>query len=106
MYTVTIQPSGVELSVEDGESVAVAAWRQGYTWPTTCWGQAQCTICWVTVLEGAGQLSTPTAEEDEALASTLAPQLFADDVRLACRVLVAGDGVVLQKKGVRAAADS
>jgi 2Fe-2S ferredoxin len=105
MRTVTIRPSGIELPVDDGETVAEAAWRQGYTWPTTCFGQAECTICWVTVLEGADRVSTVEADEAEALQSVLAPQLFSDDVRLACRLSVVGDGVVLQKKGVRPPGD-
>jgi 2Fe-2S ferredoxin len=99
MPEVVILPNRLMLEVEDGESVAEAAWRQGWTWPTTCWGQAECTVCWVTVEEG--EVSPLDAEEDEALQSSLSPHLLSDGVRLACRLYVRGGGVVLRKKGVR-----
>jgi 2Fe-2S ferredoxin len=106
MHTVVVEPSGLRLSVADGESVAEAAWRQGYTWPTTCWGQAECTICWVAVLEGADRVSPVSAEEEGAMEQSLTPHVFTVGVRLACRLQVHGDGVVLEKKGVRPPPDA
>jgi hypothetical protein len=43
------EPLGVDLELEPGESVIEVAWRLGYRWPTTCWGQAECMLCRVDV---------------------------------------------------------
>ena len=101
MVLVRIEPSGLRLEVPDGESVAEAAWRQGYHWPTTCWGQADCMVCRVEVIEGADAVRDARPEEVGAVRRKLPPSLRRPGTRLACRLEVTGIGVVLRKEGVR-----
>ena len=78
----------------------MAAWRLGYWWPTTCWGQADCMLCRTEIVEGHSQVSPPDAVELEAVRAKLSPSLRRPGVRLACRLRVTGDGVVVRKDGV------
>jgi len=100
MATVHVEPAGIDIDVQPGESVAEAAWRQGYTWPTRCWGQAECMACFVRVLDG--EMHTEPAGEGELFEMrTKLPKYLRDPfTRLACRLQVTGEGVVLEKKGV------
>ena len=100
MGTVRVEPAGVEFDVPPGESVAEAAWRLGYTWPTKCWGQADCMICFVKVLDGELQCEPPGEEELFQMRSKMPRRLRSPLTRLACRLRVTGDGLVLEKKGV------
>lgn len=106
MATVRVEsPAGgepVELEVVAGESVAEAAWRQGFTWPTKCWGQQDCMVCFVRVLDGEELVSVADEEELLAMRTKLPRKLRGSLVRLGCRLQVNGDGVVLEKKGVLA----
>jgi CDP-4-dehydro-6-deoxyglucose reductase len=52
MHRVTLQPSGLQFDVEDGESVLTAALRQGYVLPYGCKNGA-CGSCKGKLLEGA-----------------------------------------------------
>lgn len=101
MPTVRVDPAGLELDVQPGESVAEAAWRQGYTWPTKCWGQATCMVCLVRV--AGGELSARPAEQEEldAMRARLPARLRSSMVRLACRLVPTGEGLVLEKRGVQ-----
>jgi ferredoxin, 2Fe-2S len=98
---VRVEPLGAELEVRSGETLAEAAWRLGYGWPTTCWGQAECTLCWVRVVGGEDHVAPPEAEEAEALLHLLPSAVRRPGVRLACRLSVTGEGVVVEKYGVR-----
>lgn len=99
---VRVEPLGVEIEVHAGETLIDAAWREGYYWPTVCYGQAECMSCNVLVLEGAGNLSDVGADEDHALRSRLRAggQRNIDNRRLACQVEVHGPATV-EKPGVR-----
>jgi ferredoxin, 2Fe-2S len=101
MPTVRVEPAGLDIEVAPGESVAEAAWRQGYTWPTKCWGQAECMVCYVRVVDG--ELDCVPADDEELFQMrTLLPiRLRSPLTRLACRIKVKGNGLVLEKKGVR-----
>jgi 2Fe-2S ferredoxin len=103
MPWVNVQPSDVDLEVLAGETVAEAAWRQGYFWPTSCWGQADCMSCFTKIV--AGELSAePAAEEElDAMRYRMAPRVLGPLVRLACRVRVKRPGLVLEKPGLRLA---
>lgn len=104
MPWVTIQPTGVRLEVREGESVAEAAWRQGYVWPTQCWGQADCMTCFTKILDG--ELCAIPADQVEADAKRFKmSERFRSNplVRLACQLRCKGDGLVLEKKGFRRA---
>ncbi len=101
---VRIEPGGLELDVEAGETVLEAAWRRGYTWPTKCFGQAECMACRVTVVDGELQTEPPGSHEAFQMRTRLPPRARGPLVRLACQLKVTGPGVVLAKKGVRSAA--
>ncbi|XTP35580.1 2Fe-2S iron-sulfur cluster-binding protein [Mycobacterium sp. TJFP1] len=97
-----VEPRGIVIEVNEGETIMAAAERSGYHWPTLCHGDATCSICWAEVTEGGQNLSA--MEDDErATLGLLSPRLRATrDVRLACRAQVVGD-VAVRKPGVRPA---
>jgi ferredoxin, 2Fe-2S len=98
---VRVEPLGIELNVRDGETLIEAAWREGYFWPTVCFGQARCTACNVEVVDG-GENTSQVAAEEEATLRLLRVRGGADlgRRRLACRLMVDGP-VVVRKQGVR-----
>lgn len=98
--TVTVEPGGHVIAVEHGESLAESAWRQGYRWPTTCWGKAECLVCAVVVRAGEAATLPADDEEEEALLG-MSPHLRKPESRLACRLRLRGDGAIVEKKGVR-----
>jgi len=98
--TVHVEPLGADIEVRAGEALADAAWRLGYRWPTTCWGQAQCMLCRVEVIAGEDVTLPATQEELEACRMNLPSSARRSGVRLACRLRVVGDGVVVRKAGV------
>lgn len=100
MPKVRVEPSGVEVEVGPDESVAEAAWRQGYTWPTKCWGQAECMVCFVRILDGELQTEPPSEAELSAMRTRLPRRWRSPLTRLACQLRITGDGVVVEKKGV------
>ena len=104
MPIVRVLPAGVEFEVRPGESVAEAAWRQGVTWPTKCWGQAECMVCFVRMVDGELSTTPPSDEELHEMRTRLPKRLRSPLTRLACRMKVTGEGVVLEKKGVSAPA--
>ena len=101
MPLVTVEPAGLTIEVAPGESLAQAAWRQGYQWPTTCWGEAQCMVCAVRVTTGEGAAEPATGEEEEAIAARMPHFRRQPGTRLACRLVVTGDGLVVEKAGVQ-----
>ncbi len=101
MTSVRVEPSGIELEVEEGETVIEAAWRSGYRWPTTCYGQAECTACTMTVLSDPTQLSPIAPRESAALFRSRLAREGRGTRRLACQTKVHGDEtVVVRKPGV------
>ncbi len=109
--TVHVEPAGVDLVVDDCETVMHAAERLGYRWPTVCHGQAVCTTCFFEVLEGSEHLVAAAPLERHALDNSPVVELAAGgevrrevrrEVRLACQATVTGD-VVVRKRGVRPA---
>jgi 2Fe-2S ferredoxin len=63
MARVRVLPSDVVITVGAGESILDAALREGWAWPTNCFGQARCTACRVTIVAGGDQLDAPEPEE-------------------------------------------
>src|SRR5512143_1935371 len=67
MHTVTLQPSGHQFQVEDGEAVLAAALRQGFVLPYGCkngaCGSCKAKIASGTVDYGVYQAKTLTDEE-------------------------------------------
>jgi 2Fe-2S ferredoxin len=97
---VTVEPGGARFEVREGEPVIQAAWRAGYQWPTTCWGQAECGVCAMEVLAGSELLSAAGPVEAARLRSL--PRRNGPPRRLACQVRVRPGGtVVVRKPGVR-----
>lgn len=94
--------SDVDIEATPGETIIEAAWRHGYHWPTVCWGQAQCTMCYVRVLEGSSNLGPVSEQEREALDRWMSRSIrdSGGEVRLACRAQVRGT-VTVEKRGVR-----
>lgn len=101
MTIVRIEGSDVEIDVDAGESVAESAWRQGFFWPTRCWGQMDCVQCHVRVGDGEENIVPATDEELFVLRTKFPRRLRTSLTRLGCQVRVTGPGVVLEKKGVR-----
>lgn len=99
---VRVEPGGVELELEPGETIIEAAWRLGYHWPTVCYGQASCAVCHVEVLAGEEHLAPAGDEEQDAIVDLLPSSRRRDPtrLRLACRAQPTGD-VAVRKKGVR-----
>ncbi|OHV30936.1 ferredoxin [Pseudofrankia sp. EUN1h] len=97
-----VDPVGADLELEPGETIIEAAWRLGYHWPTTCYGQATCTVCHLEVLAGDEHLTPADEEERHALENRLpgADRRDLARLRLACRARATGD-VTVRKKGVR-----
>ncbi|MCW2830625.1 MAG: ferredoxin [Aeromicrobium sp.] len=103
-HTVLVEPAGHAIEVQDGESVIQAAWREGYDWPTLCYGMGTCTACQCEIVEGLDRVS-PTTEAERSMLSGLANRRRRRDprrVRLACQLRVVGN-VVIRKPGVRLA---
>jgi 2Fe-2S ferredoxin len=98
MPRVTVEPDRIVLPVAPDETLIEAAWRLGYTWPTTCYGRAECTACHVEIIAGAEHASA--VEDDEAAALSLLGTR-GHRLRLACRLRFDGEAVV-RKRGVRA----
>ena len=101
MRSVRVEPAGVDIPVDDGETLMAAAVRAGYRWPTVCGGQAQCGVCILKVVSSS-ELPPPAPLEAERLAIVPERQLWPDAVlRLACQLRVESDGLVVFKRGVR-----
>jgi 2Fe-2S ferredoxin len=101
MPRVRVEPGGFDLDVMAGETVAEAAWRLGYTWPTQCYGQADCMVCRVRVIAGDEAAAPADDDELDRMRTKLPQHLLDPRARLACRLSVVDDGLVVEKKGVR-----
>jgi ferredoxin len=98
-HTARVEPAGIEVKVRPRETLFDAAWREGYRWPTLCYGQMKCTFCHVRVLEGENQLS-PAEPGERVMITRVSNRLYDADtrsIRLACQLHVAGDIVVEQR---------
>jgi 2Fe-2S ferredoxin len=94
-----VEPGGASFDVHPDEPIIKAAWRAGYQWPTTCWGQADCGVCAMEVLSGAELLAPMTRREATRLRSLLRRGAGR---RLACQAVMAAPGrLTVRKAGVR-----
>lgn len=96
---VRVEPLGVDIEIQPGETLIEAAWRQGFDWPTVCYAQAECTLCHVRVLEGFDNLAPMEEQESRAVDELLGRARHRDTIRLACRLEFRGNAVV-RKNGV------
>jgi 2Fe-2S ferredoxin len=98
---VRVEPLGVELVVEDGETVMGAAVRAGYRWPNVCGGNGQCYVCRTEIISRTVEDPPLSSAEKEAVALGRLTGYGGATVRLACQVRPTGD-MTLRKPGVRA----
>ena len=99
---VRVEPAGVDIAVDEGETLMAAAVRAGYRWPTVCGGQAQCGVCVLTVESALDALAPPSPLEAGRLAVVPERVLWPDaELRLACQLRIDVDGLVVFKRGVR-----
>ena len=101
VHTVTVEPSGLQVEVADGENLMQSARNLGMWWPNQCDMQCRCTGCFVMVLEGGEHLSSMGRAEREALLNQRGRHALEQPVRLACQLGIYGD-VTVRKTGVRA----
>jgi len=101
---VRVEPGGYLIEVRPGESLIQAAWREGYEWPTLCFGMGTCTACQCEVLDGLENVSDKTEAENAMLGDLARRRRRIDPrrVRLACQVRITGD-IEVRKPGVRIA---
>jgi 2Fe-2S ferredoxin len=103
VVTVRVVPSGLDVEVDEGQSVMAAAVAQGLFWPTVCHGVAECHTCYFEVLEGEEYCEPPGPLEQAALARFSGRSSHGDrTIRLACQARVTGP-VTVRKPGVRSA---
>ena len=99
MPRVSVQPRAFSFEAAAGETVMAAARRNGYYWPTTCGGNAECTTCACTLLSAADTLAPMGRAERAALVEGRGRAVLETPTRLACQALVLAD-VELRKPGV------
>ena len=104
MSRVTVQPAGVTFEVQPGESLAEAAWRQDYVWPTKCWGQLECMSCFTIIIDGELAAVPAESEEIDAIRLRLSAKYSNDPrVRLGCQLRCVGETLIVEKRGFRTA---
>lgn len=96
---ILVLPARVRFSVDEGESVFLAARRNGIRWPTRCEGNAACRLCFFEC-DAEQPLSPIEPVEAEALRSLPRPAHPGELIRLACQTRLLGDAVV-SRVGVR-----
>ena len=98
---VHVDPSGICVQVEPGETLMAAAERQGLRWPTLCHGQAICTACAIVVTGDPDAFQPPEPLENKGLELFAGRSFYLDKVvRLACQSRPVTDTTVT-KRGVR-----
>jgi ferredoxin, 2Fe-2S len=95
MAKITIEPSGVTIEVEPGQTILEAALKAELAWTHTCGGQAKCTTCAYTLLKGSENVSPKSRLEEHQLVARKGRALAAK-MRLACQTKVQGD-ITVQK---------
>lgn len=98
-YRVRIEPSGIELSVPEGETIMQAARDAGYFWPNQCDMQCRCSNCFFRIVEGGAALSDMGRAEEGTLLEQRGRRALDEPVRLGCQARVSGD-LVIHKVGV------
>lgn len=95
-HRVTILPERLHFTGEAGESLAAVMGESGILVNFPCGGQGRCGKCVVRVTKGAAD---PTPEERKFLSQAA----LAEGMRLACRLIVAGDMTIEIPPGSRVA---
>ncbi len=100
MPRIRVEPLGLELTANRGESVMEAAEREGYYWPIGCDRVGECTNCAMDVVSGIARLTAMGRYERQNILRQRGEVSLRDvRLRLACQARVEGD-VVVFKRGV------
>jgi ferredoxin len=100
MPRIRVEPLGIEVDAERGETVLDAVAEQGYYWPVGCAKNGECTNCAMEVISGIGRLTGMGRYERQNLVRQRGVRSIEDPrLRLACQARVEGD-VVVYKRGV------
>ena len=86
-FELRFQPSGIVTRVESGTTVWAAARAAGLPMASACSGDGLCARCGVRLLSGCESVPDQTPAEARAKSANRVDP----DLRLACRVAVAGD---------------
>ncbi|MCS6914120.1 MAG: 2Fe-2S iron-sulfur cluster-binding protein [Myxococcales bacterium] len=97
MPVVQLEPFGVAIFCEEGETVFAAARRAGVPIPTACGGRARCGLCRVKVLAGEEGLSALNSDERRHLGNTY----YLTRLRLSCQAHVHADVTLLVPDAAR-----
>ena len=100
MPRIRVEPIGIEVQANRGETVLDAVAASGYYWPVGCAKNGECTNCAMEVISGVGRLTGMGRYERQNLIRQRGPRSVDDPrLRLACQARVEGD-VVVYKRGV------
>jgi ferredoxin, 2Fe-2S len=97
--TVVIQPAGITLHLQPGESILEAAQRTGLFWPSTCNGDVDCGQCWTEVIAGEHCIAPVDAAEQAVLDG--GAKAGRPEIRLACCVRPTASGVEVVKRSAK-----
>lgn len=98
--TVHVLPARLSFTVRAGLTIYEAALDQGFSWPSICGGAADCTRCFLEVVEGGDRFSPMEVDERVALERIRWRGSPRPAERLACRARIRGD-VVVRRRSVR-----
>lgn len=85
-HTVTFQPSGQTLEVEEGKALLTAAREAGIYIKSSCGGYATCADCVVKIMQGQDNLNTPPLDETKLIGNVF----HITKERLSCQAMVTG----------------
>lgn len=89
-YTVTLQPSGEKINIEEGKNLLTTLREAGVYVKSTCGGVASCSDCIVKILAGEDNLNTPTFDETKLIGNVF----HITKERLSCQIQASGDFTV------------
>lgn len=100
MPRIRVEPLGIDVDAEIGDTVMDAVCARGFFWPVGCAKNGECTNCAMEVVSGVGRLSRMGRYERKNLLRQRGARSVEDPrLRLACQARVEGD-VVVYKRGV------
>lgn len=86
-YKVTLKPSGVVVTVEEGKNLLAALREQDIYIKSSCGGHASCTDCVIKIVSGEDYVTPPPFEELKLLGNVF----HITKERLACQTCLTGD---------------
>ena len=98
-FRVRIEPGGIDLAVNDGQTIMQAARDAGYFWPNQCDMQCRCSNCFFRIVDGAPFFSPMGRAETGTLLEQRGRRALEEPVRLGCQAHISGD-VTIHKIGV------